>query len=170
MGSMLFPWRLGSEWQGAKKWIFLRGEVQGRVSLCTLECVDQTGLNIQRSVCLCLVNAGITTSARLKKWKFKSLKMNAHLVSFLYFLFIYSSLIQYILTAISPHLPLPQIHWASVSLHKRAGHPWVSTKQGITRCNRTRHKSTYQGGSSVSHIFSCSYLFPLVLLGTTKLG
>jgi hypothetical protein len=69
--------------------------------------------------------------------------------------FLYYSLVQYILTAVSslsPPLnlspltsPLPQIHCFSISLHKRPGLLVISTKHGITRCSKTRHKPSCQG-------------------------
>jgi hypothetical protein len=72
-----------------------------------------------------------------------------------FFLFIYFSLIQYILITVSPpsNLPspptstslLPHIHCSSVSLQKRAGLPGISTEHGIPRCNKTRHKLSHEG-------------------------
>lgn len=70
------------------------------------------------------------------------------------FLYIYL-FFSHILTAVSclsspsspslTHLPLPQIYSSSISLQeKKAGIPGISTKHGITNCNKTRHISSYQ--------------------------
>lgn len=67
-----------------------------------------------------------------------------------HFLKIYPSLIQYILTAVSPpsfhSLSLfPQMHSSSISLPTRAGSLGMSIKHGIGSYDKTRHRSSYQG-------------------------
>lgn len=42
------------------------------------------------------------------------------------------------------HPLIPKIHSSSTSLQKRASIPGISTVHGKTRCNRTRHKHSYQ--------------------------
>jgi|UPI000046D010 hypothetical protein len=41
--------------------------------------------------------------------------------------------------------PLTQIHYYYVFLQKSTGLPGLSTKYGIIGCNKTWHKSSYQG-------------------------
>lgn len=72
------------------------------------------------------------------------------------FIKMYSSLIQYILTAgylplmleVPPHLlvtfPFP-IHCFSIHLLKSIGVPKTATENSVTKCNKTSHNPSYQG-------------------------
>jgi hypothetical protein len=74
---------------------------------------------------------------------------------FFFFFILLSEKQKFILTSASTPFPtpsnptyaflLPLIHCSSVSLHKRAGLLEISTEHGITWCNKTRHKPSYQG-------------------------
>lgn len=81
---------------------------------------------------------------------------SGYVVLCFFFICIYSSHLQYILTAaspiLSPLLPVPypdsqfcQIHCSSISLKERAGLPERSTEYGMTECNKTRCKPSYKG-------------------------
>lgn len=90
---------------------------------------------------------------QVKKWKTEiSTFDTASDFSSFFFLFLYSSLIQYIPTtaslssnAMPPNFHLLYIYSSFTSLQKRAGLTRLPTEHSTSRCNKTNHKASYRG-------------------------
>ena len=76
-----------------------------------------------------------------------------HIFLFLFFCVLLSCTTCWAQPPFSPLFPalptFPKIHCVSVSLQKRAGLPVISTKHGLPRFNKNRHKTSHEDSKSM---------------------